>query len=133
MKHQFGPFWPIFGLMARGVKGMKTSKIKNFKILRQWFHKRITYVKFLFTIDFYFSLTIGTWNTNLDLFWPNFGLMTLIRESKLQYFEKVISEVNSSLQSSIKYWFRSFYRTWYMTYNFGLFLTSFEIMTSQEK
>ena len=47
-------------------------------------------------------------------FWPNFGLMTSPRESKPQYFKKVISETNSSFQSCIKYWFWSFYRPRYM-------------------
>ena len=49
---------------------------------------------------------------------------------KLLYFEKVISEKNSSLPYSIKYWFRFFYHFWCMMYIFGPFLPNLKIMTS---
>ena len=87
-----------------------------------WFqHTALYNFKFPFTIDFHLSFTIGTWNTSLGPFWPNFGLMTSPRESKLQYSEKLISETNSSFQSSIKYWFQSFYHPWYIYTTFGHF------------
>ena len=50
----------------------------------------------------HFSITTSTWNTILGSFWPNFGLIKS-PESKLQHFEKAISETNSSLQSPINY------------------------------
>ena len=102
-------FNSFYELMS-SPRGVKTSKFL------------ILHLKFPFNIDFHLSITVGTWNTSLGPFWPSFGLMTSPWESKLQYFEKVISGTNSSLQSSIKYWFRSFYHLQYMIYNFGLFL-----------
>ena len=61
------------------------SKHPNFEIVVS---KRNTtlHLKFPFTIDFHLSITIGTCNTSLDPFWPNFGLMTSPRESNLQFF-----------------------------------------------
>ena len=67
------------------------------QILGYWFEKRLLHLKFLFSIDFHLSITTGTWNTTLGLFWPDFWLMMSPPESKLQYFDKVISETNSSL------------------------------------
>ena len=89
--------------------------------------------KLPFTVHFHFSFTIITWNTSLGPFWPCFVLKTSPRESKLQYFENVISEANSSIQISIKYWFQSFYHPRYMIFNFVLFLPNLEIMMSQKK
>ena len=82
----------------------------NFKILRKKFQKRIPHLKVHLTFDFHLSNTISTWDTNLGVFWCSCELMISPQESKLQYFEKVISEVNSSLQSSIKLRFWSFYQ-----------------------
>ena len=88
------------------------SKLLDFEIL---------YLKFPFTIDFHLSTTIVTWNTGFDLSLTQCGLMESPRESKLQYFERVTSETNSSLQSFIKCWSWSFCNPWYMIYNFGPF------------
>ena len=69
-------------------------------------------------------------------FWPfspKLGLMKSPRESKLQYFEKVISETNSSIQSSIKYRFWSFYHSRYMIYSCRPFLPNLKIMTTTKK
>ena len=56
-----------------------TQGSQKFKILRHWFQKRILYLKYFFTVDFHLFVTY------LSL-----------------YFEKVISETNSSLQSFMK-------------------------------
>ena len=122
MKYQSGPFWTIFGLMM-SPQGVKPSKVWNSGFKNEYFTSN-----FLFTIDFHLSNTIVTWNT----IWPNFGLMTSPRKSKLQYFEKVISESNSLYQSSIKYWFRSFYYCRHTVNNFGPFLSNLEKMMSQK-
>ena len=65
--------WAIF--RANVVLMTSPRCVKNFKILRERLHKRITHVKVSFTFDVHLSVNIGTWNTNFWAFWPSFGLM----------------------------------------------------------
>ena len=70
MEYQSGPlFDPSLGWWRH----QRQSKLQNFEIVVS--KKRILYLQFPFTIEFHFSITIGTWNTSLGPFGPNFGLM----------------------------------------------------------
>ena len=53
-----------------------TKGSQTFKIWREWFQKRILYLKSPFTIDFNLSINTGMCNTSLGPLWQNFGLMT---------------------------------------------------------
>ena len=87
IKYQFGPFWEIFRLMT-SQQSVKTSKFWDSGFNRN------TLPQFIFTIAFHLSVTIGTWKTSLDPFWPSFGLMRSPGESNLPFSEKEISETN---------------------------------------
>ena len=78
-----------------------TALSKNFKVLREWFHKRIIYVKVPFIFDFHLSINIGTWNTNLDFFDPFLDWWRNHWESKLQSFEIVVSKTNTTPHISL--------------------------------
>ena len=112
--------WPLF-LVNFGVM-MSTQ---NFKISRERFHRQIIHLKVPFTFDFHFSINIGTWNTNLNLFDSFLGWWRHHTELKLQNFEVVISKANTSSQFSLYYWLSSFYHHWNMKYKFVPFLTQF--------
>ena len=118
-------WWP-----NQGGAGGRRGGSQNFKILRECFQKWNPRLKFSFAVDFHLSITICTWNTSPDFFWPSFGLMTSTRELK-ETPVKVISKAKSSLQCFIKYLFRSFHHSRHKTYNFELCLPNMEIMTSK--
>ena len=127
MKYQFRPFLPIFGL-ATSPRGARTLKFwdNGFKneYLTSNFPLLLTFILLSPLVH-----EIQVW----ALFDSVFGLMTSPWKSKLQYFEKVISETCSLLRSSMKYWFRSLDRPQCMIYNFATVLSDLDIMTPQKK
>ena len=100
-------FWANFDIIALN---------QNFKILREWLHKQKIHHKVPFTFDFHLSISIGTWNTNLDLltkFWVN----DVTTGVKIAIFWEVISETNfPHFKVTSNYWFWSimcaFYPIW---------------------
>ena len=89
-----------FQIFAKYIEGgVKRGLWRHFPKIFKAVSKQHFEVKFPFTIYFHLSITIGTENTSLNPFWPNFGLIAKPKESKMQYFEKMIWETNSSFQT----------------------------------
>ena len=124
-----------------------TYKLSLFDLILRWwrhnmglefhdFEKKVSLTNASPKSSFYFRFSsfYHHWYMRQEFgyFLTNFGLMMSPMESKLQYFEEVISQTNSLLQSSMKYWFWSFYHSQYLIYNFEPVLPNFEIMTSQK-
>ena len=120
------PLWHNFEMMA-SKHGARISRFQE----NSFINESLT-SKFLLLLIFVFLSTL-VHEIPIWPFSPKLGLMTSPRESKLQYFEKVISETNSSIQSSIKYRFWSFYHSRYMIYSCRPFLPNLKIMTTTKK
>ena len=96
MKYQFRAFLPIFGL-ATSPREARTLKFWDNGFKDEYFTSNFPLLlTFILLSPAVHEIQVGA------LFDSVFGLMTSPWKSKLQYFEKVISETYSLLRSSMK-------------------------------
>ena len=116
-------FKPILGWWRHHVKSKLKTFLEDGFIHDQISSRYLFLLVFIFLSTLVYEISIWTFLTHFGLitssqrvsFWPNFGLMTLSRESELQYFEKwsqkqilhfkVLSNIGFNLSITIDTWY----------------------------